>query len=231
MAARMGKTVNDLVKPSGQVPTITAMPSVWRGGELTDLVERFGNVIVDVESRSGAIMSVPLASYVQEASSMPPSEWYLRDLSLDGPLAAVARYIDAPPCTQNWLESLPETLRPNWTWIFIGPKGTGSEFHIDTCGTAAWNYLIEGEKLWTFRQVSAHGAVTDTEILQRAGDVVFTPSGWLHRVENNMLSFAVTANYVNEANIDYVIRFLRGTGEYDLAALVERVGINRGGRD
>ncbi|CAE7030018.1 unnamed protein product [Symbiodinium natans] len=33
-------------------------------------------------------------------------------------------------------------------WLLVGPERSGSRWHFDPWGTAAWNLLFEGEKLW-----------------------------------------------------------------------------------
>lgn len=38
--------------------------------------------------------------------------------------------------------------RPNFRWLILGPKRSGSTFHVDPNGTSAWNACICGRKLW-----------------------------------------------------------------------------------
>ena len=38
--------------------------------------------------------------------------------------------------------------RPDYQWIIIGPKLSGSIFHIDPNSTNAWNITLKGSKLW-----------------------------------------------------------------------------------
>lgn len=33
-------------------------------------------------------------------------------------------------------------------WLIIGPKGSGSSFHIDPNATSAWNAVVTGAKKW-----------------------------------------------------------------------------------
>ena len=40
--------------------------------------------------------------------------------------------------------------RPDHTWLIIGPKRSGSVFHIDPNATHAWNACIVGRKRWIF---------------------------------------------------------------------------------
>jgi hypothetical protein len=40
--------------------------------------------------------------------------------------------------------------RPDYKWLIIGPKKSGSLFHIDPNQTNAWNVAIQGRKKWIF---------------------------------------------------------------------------------
>lgn len=43
-----------------------------------------------------------------------------------------------------------EKARPDYRWLIIGPKRSGSMFHIDPNQTNAWNAAIKGRKKWIF---------------------------------------------------------------------------------
>jgi hypothetical protein len=40
--------------------------------------------------------------------------------------------------------------RPDHTWIILGPKRSGSVFHLDPNATHAWNVSLKGRKRWIF---------------------------------------------------------------------------------
>jgi len=48
------------------------------------------------------------------------------------------------------LQHLGKEERPDHTWIIMGPKRSGSVFHIDPNATHAWNACIRGRKRWIF---------------------------------------------------------------------------------
>ena len=118
---------------------------------------------------------------------------------------------------------------PDWSWLYFGGEGSSSPIHVDLFESSAYNALLEGEKLWIFfpddcgqllslgndefkmafdptdESVPFHRAVV---VLQKGGDIVFTPSGWYHAVLNVKASVAITENFVNESNFLFVLRNL-----------------------
>ncbi|KAI8903141.1 hypothetical protein EDD86DRAFT_233286 [Gorgonomyces haynaldii] len=38
--------------------------------------------------------------------------------------------------------------RPDYRWLIVGPKRSGSTFHVDPNATSAWNAIIRGRKKW-----------------------------------------------------------------------------------
>lgn len=48
------------------------------------------------------------------------------------------------------LQHLGREERPDHTWLIMGPKRSGSVFHIDPNATHAWNVCIQGRKRWIF---------------------------------------------------------------------------------
>ena len=48
------------------------------------------------------------------------------------------------------LQYLGDQKRPDHTWLIMGPKRSGSVFHIDPNATHAWNACIVGRKRWIF---------------------------------------------------------------------------------
>jgi Cupin-like domain len=56
------------------------------------------------------------------------------------------KYFVPPACFQDLFNVL-ET-RPDFQWLIVGPKRSGSTFHIDPNSTSAWNAVIKGRKKW-----------------------------------------------------------------------------------
>ncbi|GAB9473909.1 F-box protein [Globisporangium polare] len=55
---------------------------------------------------------------------------------------------DVPQYFQEDFFSLLGDERPDYRWLIIGPKKSGSTFHIDPNSTNAWNGVIRGAKKW-----------------------------------------------------------------------------------
>ncbi|CAH0477681.1 unnamed protein product [Peronospora belbahrii] len=49
---------------------------------------------------------------------------------------------------EDYFALLDEKKRPDYRWLIIGPKKSGSSFHIDPNATNAWNGVIRGSKKW-----------------------------------------------------------------------------------
>lgn len=53
-----------------------------------------------------------------------------------------------PEGAADLFAALGKDRRPDWRWLIVGPKGSGSSFHVDPNGTDAWNATLSGEKKW-----------------------------------------------------------------------------------
>ena len=126
-----------------------------------------------------------------------------------------------PPHFPCWTDRLPREIRPAWKWLYMGPAGSGSAMHSDFMGTAAWNMLFAGQKEWRFYPPDQRSQVYSGEVdafrpdrvkfplfaeaeglscVQRAGDIIYTPSNWWHQVRNGTCTLALTENFINETN-------------------------------
>ena len=97
-------------------------------------------------------------SYAHQSKEEVP--YYLFERNYDNMAKAlksdyyVPRYFNAEDYNnQNHatdLFSLFGSRRPDYKWLIIGPKKSGSIFHIDPNQTNAWNAAIKGRKKWIF---------------------------------------------------------------------------------
>ena len=53
-----------------------------------------------------------------------------------------------PPFFDQDLFKVLGDKRPDFQWLIVGPKRSGSTFHIDPNATSAWNAVIRGSKRW-----------------------------------------------------------------------------------
>ncbi|MFF0868430.1 JmjC domain-containing protein [Nonomuraea sp. NPDC003560] len=198
------------------------------------LLARFGDQEVGA-TRTGERRTMTLA----EALALNSDEfdpWYLcwnvhgRRDELVGEL---------PEAFASWFDWLPEPVRPAWTWIFVGPSGTGTPLHLDTMGSSAWNALLSGAKEWRVmsprRSVRAgllSQAVAETlpdvgdveyTCTQHPGDLLFVPGGWAHEVMNTGDTVSITGNFVNASNIGTVEAALTRSGDDTWREITRRV--------
>ena len=133
------------------------------------------------------------------------------------------------PCAfKSWHREFANDIKEELRWIFIGTKNSGSPMHIDVHLTSAWNVLVTGRKVWKFYRprythhvyegcVDAfkpdylkHPLFKDIEsitIEQKPGDIVYTPPGWWHQVQNLEKGISLTENFVNTSNWKVVYKY------------------------
>jgi len=198
-------------------------------------------VTVEARDAAGGTRAVRLADYL-EALDGPPGEeaWYLKDWVFRDQAPSLLDDYRVPAQFPDYFAELEPALRPGFSWIYIGPRGSASNFHRDVAGTSAWNALMSGRKLWLFFPPDEHAATFDNALdafvrdttpdprlatrqprfcIQEPGEIVFTPSLWWHQVYNLETSIAVTENFADDCNLKHVLRGLRERPEGRRAAL------------
>ncbi|KAL7556223.1 hypothetical protein ACA910_017378 [Epithemia clementina (nom. ined.)] len=87
--------------------------------------------------------------YLFDRTALQPNSRLWKDFHPDLQLACP--YWDSTACPQHDLFALlGEGRRPDHTWLIMGPKRSGSVFHMDPNATHAWNAAIRGRKRWIF---------------------------------------------------------------------------------
>jgi|GEM_PF-6540834 len=173
---------------------------------------------VNVETQDGTIPST-VGDYFQLLAKGGGLDTYLKGWTVSNNLTDFAR-LPLPAVFQNWFDDLPHGSRPDWNWIFVGPKGSKSALHIDVMCSSAWNLLVSGRKKWLFQSpaLAADAGLLQDSLLessgneariqyahiQEPGDVVIVPGGWAHAVENLDLTVSLTGNWVNSSNAQLV---------------------------
>lgn len=83
--------------------------------------------------------------YAEQTNDERPMYLFDYDFALDTDLG---RHFDVPLYFKEDLFSILGPRRPNYRWLIIGPKHSGSTFHKDPNATSAWNAAITGRKKW-----------------------------------------------------------------------------------
>lgn len=212
--------------------------------------ETYGALSVEVgRSRPPVRKSTTVAEYFDTVHELSGTRdaWYLSDWKLVGPIAELRRDYEVPAAFQCWTERLPTEQNPELRWLYIGPAGSGKPLHRDVMHTAAWNAVVSGKKRWRFYEPAQAALVYDgavdafapdlqkhplfrdaapIELIQGPGDLVYTPSGWWHQVENLEACISVTENFINELDIEAVTTELVARGETRWLQLAEAFRAN-----
>ncbi|CAK9042911.1 Bifunctional arginine demethylase and lysyl-hydroxylase JMJD6 (Histone arginine demethylase JMJD6) (JmjC domain-containing protein 6) (Jumonji domain-containing protein 6) (Lysyl-hydroxylase JMJD6) (Peptide-lysine 5-dioxygenase JMJD6) (Phosphatidylserine receptor) (Protein PTDSR), partial [Durusdinium trenchii] len=110
-----------------------------------------------------SVIRMPFEEYVRYMDSHQDSEpLYLFQEFEEDLREAVDSSFHVPElfCEDFFLDAqeTPEGFTGLAGWLLVGPASSGSRWHFDPWGTAAWNLLFEGQKLWAFFPPSEHQA-------------------------------------------------------------------------
>lgn len=213
----------------------------------------YGDISVETTSCSnGRIKIFTLSDYFKYYIENPVDQhfYYLKNWVFEKDAPALLNDYSIPTFFKCWTEKMPAESRPKLRWLYIGPKGSSSQLHIDIVKSSAWNAVISGKKMWHFYSPDQIASLYNLRIdsfnpdfdkfprlaeikpivcIQNPGDVVFTPSGWPHQVINIESSISITENFINEHNCDDVIDYLEksnGTKEANFLKNLKNQFIN-----
>lgn len=215
--------------------------------------QRYGDCMVMVGRRStpDTVQPMRLADYIATIRTTAMADpYYLKDWVFRAQAPELYEDFSAPPQFPCYFAELDPELQPGFSWIYIGPRHSTSNFHRDVAATSAWNALIGGRKLWLFFAPDRHAEMYHNDLdafaecdaidpllrhtrplycIQEPGEVVFTPSLWWHQVYNLEPSIAVTENFVDDCNLHAVLKGLRASPErrHTALALALLVGSRR----
>eukprot|EP00899_Mesostigma_viride_P009308 jgi/Mesvir1/18379/Mv14262-RA.1 len=186
-------------------------------------------------------VELTLSQYLSYADSVQEEQpVYLFDSKFATKAPALASAYTVPPYfSDDLFRLLGEEDRPDYRWLIVGPRRSGSRFHVDPNGTSAWNMCLRGRKKWVMyppsqpppgvfpspdgAEVASPVSVYEwflnfykpgeapVEFVADVGDVVFVPSGWWHCVYNldDGDNIAVTQNLCSPATLHRVAKFLK----------------------
>lgn len=144
----------------------------------------------------------------------------------------------------EWLDS---THQLDYRFVYMGPAGTKTCLHADVFRSFSWSANVVGVKHWKLLPPSSAHLLYDrygrntapsldvtavdaevypgleeaqlhvVTVFQRAGQVMFIPSGWFHEVVNVTDALSINQNWFNAHNASSVINHLHI--EYEQARL------------
>lgn len=148
---------------------------------------------------------------------------YLKDWHLRRCLPSYQFYETPMYFASDWLnEFCVEKGCDDYRFVYMGPKGTWTPFHSDVFSSHSWSTNIVGVKRWIFFPPGEETKLCDAlgnlpfdldetliersqaiciEVVQRAGETVFVPSGWHHQVYNLDDTISVNHNWFNGCNV------------------------------
>jgi len=186
-----------------------------------------------------------------ESKSLPYSQCYCHDWSIPMHCPKLLEDFRIPKYfTGDYLQHSSSGLyKDTWPSLFVGPKGTHSDLHVDAFLSNFWMGLMQGEKKWIFfskedmkhLRPQWHSATLDPtfelspkrpkdlKILTRycapqvatlkAGEIIFVPAGSIHFVENLTDTVAISANYIDKTNVHLASERLKIEGIVNSRAL------------
>eukprot|EP00756_Hemistasia_phaeocysticola_P052553 Hpha_TRINITY_DN27802_c0_g1::TRINITY_DN27802_c0_g1_i1::g.194024::m.194024 len=158
-----------------------------------------------------------LTAAAERQQSPPP---YLRAWSFERAGWGELRNDYTPPeWAQDFFDRLRPEQRPEFRWLFIGPKGARTPLHVDPCLTHAWLTQLVGSKKWVMVPPADVPKVVDkegfadmdapdkdrfplsdeaerVEFVLEAGQTIFIPHGWAHQVVSLEPGVSLTHNFL-----------------------------------
>lgn len=208
------------------------MPCVWRSKVAhvpaewapAALVQRLGDCWFKVgEDAEECAVTLPLGLFLHYAATTTDDDpLYVFDEHFEAEAPCLTRMY-SPPAELRTVPCMPPPNGAPDRWLLIGGPRSGSALHQDPQGTAAWNAVLSGRKLWAM--APPHLSACDAGVAdlpddcggmqwfarfsgpllrhpdslvfeQAAGEVVYVPPGWWHAVVNLDVTVAVTQNFI-----------------------------------
>ncbi|KAF8819540.1 histone lysine demethylase JMJD4 [Cardiosporidium cionae] len=149
--------------------------------------------------------------------------------------------------SDDWIDKFHLLKKEDYHFVYYGPAGSYTTYHMDVLGTHSWSTNLCGRKLWKFyvpdikdemktseKKASDSVSGEDTSlfqllaslfpqksfcIIQDPGEAVFVPSGWYHSVYNIDDCISINHNWLNGSNIIDVANVLKS----DLFCVFRRI--------
>jgi hypothetical protein len=135
--------------------------------------------------------------------------------------------------TFDWLNEFWDQRKDavdDYRFVYFGPAGTSTPFHVDVLRSYSWSVNVHGRKEWILVPPGHENEVKDKfgnfpcgitnqelcdkipgslRVQQEANEVLFVPSGWHHQVLNLTDTLSINNNWCNAWNVKNVWRFLK----------------------
>lgn len=174
------------------------------GWNLDYFRDQAGEDIVQIENQycSKTVLAGTYFEYLEKIRESPaqpkPELYYLRDWNILGKMPALKAECDLNDLVPTSLFEYIDEVKDNLTWLYIGPSGSATDWHVDKWHTATWMLQIAGEKEWHFQDSIGKKST----VVLEPGCILFVPSGMRHRVTNLTETIAVTTNFLTSN--DYI---------------------------
>jgi len=144
--------------------------------QLASLQEIFGDRIFafgDTDDAEPVLFSLhEYAAYIAADAEEDRNPLYLFDPAFDvSAPEMLSMYTPPGPLCNDPLSPLSLEDRPDWRWLLIGAKRSGSSLHKDPLSTSAWNSLLQGRKRW----VMIHPAAWERLCQMAQGGLILPP--------------------------------------------------------
>eukprot|EP00050_Salpingoeca_kvevrii_P013581 m.29581 g.29581 ORF g.29581 m.29581 type:complete len:509 (-) comp5111_c0_seq2:77-1603(-) len=130
-------------KPVVITDVVTSWPAFGKWSPAS-LRERFGTVLFE----AGPV-HMSLDDYYEYAGAvLEDRPLYVFDPRFAEKAPALGAEYTTPEYFAEDFFSVLGSRRPNYRWLILGPKHSGSTWHIDPNATSAWNAVLHGRKKW-----------------------------------------------------------------------------------
>lgn len=121
-----------------------------------------------------------------------------------------------------------EGWKSDYKFAYLGPAGSRTPLHADVLRSFSWSANLAGRKRWLLyppeeterarmhewlREQGRRGEVDDSQgypvvVIQHAGEAIFVPAGWHHRVENIDDALSINHNWINATSLHWTLSLL-----------------------
>lgn len=176
-------------------------------GAIVPVRQESTSTTLDDEGRANecSTIEMPLREWCSILSTFADSSLYLKDWHFQKWWETINQACDplysVPPLFRNDLLNnlLLRVTDGDYRFVYWGPPQSQTPLHSDVLHSFSWSYNVCGEKKWTFYIPNSSEKV---ELHQYAGELVFVPSTWKHKVENVVETLSINHNWITTANID-----------------------------